>query len=198
MEAHPVDTGLADTSRSVAPPGMAGAMPAHETERRGLHSGHIVALASAVVVLGSLWAPWLTFAAPPLRESGWHAADLGSTGLAVGAGLVILLVVLATGGFGVTVNRNSAARLIFVLGLFGVGAVVWWMEYAPAGSKWAWGAFVALAACLVVTIGGALAAVTTEPQHNQALDELAIDATQRVTVVDLIAALFDYIVRGTR
>jgi hypothetical protein len=149
--------------------------PDERAAERGLHSGHLLALGGALIALGSLWAPWLKLAASPAAVNGWqmlHGLDIA---VAAGAGAAILVLLGATGVFGAfAINLNSAGRTCFVIGLAGTVAVGHWVLWRVPlpGTHAGWGQYACLAACAAVTIGAGWAALTSDPGHNQLLDEL--------------------------
>jgi hypothetical protein len=118
-----------------------------------IDAGPVVAAIGAVVLFLSLFLSWYE---PDV--SGWEAfetLDLLLAGLAIAAG------VLAAGRLGAPVADGADLRMLPLLGAVAVAAVAVTLLQAPpaaAGADIATGAWVALAAALLILAGGALAA----------------------------------------
>jgi hypothetical protein len=118
-----------------------------------IDAGPVVAAIGAVVLFLSLFLSWYE---PDV--SGWEAfetLDLLLAGLAIAAG------VLAAGQLGARVAEGGDTRTLPLLGAVAVAAVGVTLLQGPpaaAGSEVTTGAWVALAAALLVLAGGALAA----------------------------------------
>lgn len=107
-----------------------------------------------------------------IQASGWRELQGADVALCVGGLTIVLLVLGAAGarGSAVRVERAAAGKVIGFLGAAGIGLVGWHIISKPgAGTpgadmvKLAGGIWIALAGCLVTTIGGLMAAVPDRP-----------------------------------
>jgi hypothetical protein len=127
--------------------------------------------AQAPAGLGQLAQRLISALPSRIEASGWRELAGADVVLCIGALAVVALVLGAAGALGsaVRVDRLAAGRIIAALGLVGVAVVSWHIFSKPGGGagselvKLASGIWIALAGCLLTTIGGLTAAAPPRP-----------------------------------
>ncbi|MEA2303360.1 MAG: hypothetical protein QOH43_640 [Solirubrobacteraceae bacterium] len=107
-----------------------------------------------------------------IQASGWRELQGADVALCVGALAIVVLMLGAAGAFGgaVRIDRAAAGRISGALGAAGTVLVGWHVAVKPgAGApgadmvKLGGGIWIALAGCVVTTIGGLMAAIPEKP-----------------------------------